>query len=283
MNTLGNNIKYLRKQQKLSQQKLGDLIGASQTSVAHYELGTREPSLETLIKLSSLFNESVDYLLGNQVYGSTPRTKKEEKKDISSLLLNALLEKDDRLFLDLFLNHVLGVYELSHIMDVILKELLYDVGSMWNQGNINEADEHYATNQIRKAINYISVLNMNKLKIKSAVTFSVGSETHTLGIEMVNTYLETLGVKSIYLGTNLPFRSIENVIKDYQPNYVFISITLFNQINTLTQLIEYLNTRFEEPLQIVIGGQGYEESNALKQFSNVHFIKTMQDLKTFVY
>lgn len=282
MNVLGNNIKYLRKQQKLSQQKLGDLIGASQTSVAHYELGTREPSLETLIKLSSLFNESVDYLLGNQVYGSAPKRKKEEKKDISSLLLNALLEKDDRLFLDLFLNHVLGVYELSHIMDVILKELLYSIGSMWNQGNINEADEHYATNQIRKVINYISVLNMNKLKIKSAITFSVGSEKHTLGIEMVNTYLETLGVKSIYLGTNLPFRSIENIINDYQPNYVFISITLFDQINTLTQLIDYLNTRFDESLQIVIGGQGYEQSGVLKQFSNVHFIKNMQDLKSYI-
>jgi transcriptional regulator with XRE-family HTH domain len=60
-----NNLKLLRSQKGLSQQKLADLIGTSQQSIHKYENGISEPDIYTLKKLSEVFDTSVDYIVGN--------------------------------------------------------------------------------------------------------------------------------------------------------------------------------------------------------------------------
>lgn len=59
------NLKKLRKDNKVSQQKLADEIGVSQQSINKYENHNIEPDIDTLIKISNFFNTSVDYLIGN--------------------------------------------------------------------------------------------------------------------------------------------------------------------------------------------------------------------------
>lgn len=61
---LSERIVFLRKQKKLTQEKVGEMVNMSQRSVANWESGDRSPSLSTLIELSELFNVSLDYLLG---------------------------------------------------------------------------------------------------------------------------------------------------------------------------------------------------------------------------
>lgn len=62
--TLGYKIKLLRKENGLTQLELGDKLGLSKANISKYESNVHEPSIETLNKLSDLFNVSVDYLLG---------------------------------------------------------------------------------------------------------------------------------------------------------------------------------------------------------------------------
>ena len=50
--TVGEKIKLVRQQKKLSQQKLGDILGVSQAMIAQYEKGTRNPKIETLQKIA---------------------------------------------------------------------------------------------------------------------------------------------------------------------------------------------------------------------------------------
>ncbi|WP_437131242.1 helix-turn-helix domain-containing protein [Peptostreptococcus russellii] len=62
--TLGYKIKLLRKENGLTQLELGDKLGLSKANISKYESNVHEPSIETLNKLSDIFNVSVDYLLG---------------------------------------------------------------------------------------------------------------------------------------------------------------------------------------------------------------------------
>ena len=59
-----NRLKELRKEKNLTQSQFGDLWGASQNTVSNWENGNREISQELLIKFSSYFGVSIDYLLG---------------------------------------------------------------------------------------------------------------------------------------------------------------------------------------------------------------------------
>lgn len=59
------NLKYLRMEKNISQQKLAEIIGVSQQSINKYENHNIEPDIATLILLADYFNTSVDYLIGN--------------------------------------------------------------------------------------------------------------------------------------------------------------------------------------------------------------------------
>lgn len=61
---LAENIKKLRVQKHLTQSELGRRLGITCSTIASYESQDRLPSISVLIKLSSEFNVSIEYLLG---------------------------------------------------------------------------------------------------------------------------------------------------------------------------------------------------------------------------
>ncbi|MGB9860066.1 MAG: helix-turn-helix transcriptional regulator [Moorellaceae bacterium] len=61
---LGNNLKQLREKRGLRQEDVAKMVGVERTTVANWERGAKQPSLETLVKLSQLFGVSLDELVG---------------------------------------------------------------------------------------------------------------------------------------------------------------------------------------------------------------------------
>lgn len=57
-------LKTLRKQQKITQDELAKLLGVGKTTVSNYETGYSSPDKDNIIKMASIFNVSIDYLLG---------------------------------------------------------------------------------------------------------------------------------------------------------------------------------------------------------------------------
>ncbi len=57
-------LKELRKQKSLTQEQLAKRLWVTKSIVSAYELGTRFPSLDVLVKLAYTLNVSTDYLLG---------------------------------------------------------------------------------------------------------------------------------------------------------------------------------------------------------------------------
>lgn len=57
------NLKQLRINKHLSQQKLGEFLHVSQQSIHKYENNITSPDIETLKNMSDFFDTSVDYLL----------------------------------------------------------------------------------------------------------------------------------------------------------------------------------------------------------------------------
>lgn len=58
-----NRIKQLREEQKWTQADLSNKLNCAISSIAMYEKEDRKPSLEVLVKLSEIFNCSIDYIL----------------------------------------------------------------------------------------------------------------------------------------------------------------------------------------------------------------------------
>lgn len=65
-NEFGKKLKRLRQAKGLSQQKLGEELGFCNQTISFWESGSREPDLNTLVKISHYFDVSIDELLEEQ-------------------------------------------------------------------------------------------------------------------------------------------------------------------------------------------------------------------------
>ena len=64
----GRELRKLRQQRGLTQEKLAELVDLSVPYISHLERGTKKPSLEVLTRLAESLGVTVDQLLtGNQV------------------------------------------------------------------------------------------------------------------------------------------------------------------------------------------------------------------------
>lgn len=86
MTIFNERLKQLRKERNLTQYDLVELLGFSRGQIGNYEQGTREPNLNTLLKISDFFNVSVDYLLGKTDRINNKKDVKRVDKEILDLL-----------------------------------------------------------------------------------------------------------------------------------------------------------------------------------------------------
>ena len=58
------NLKVIRKQKGMTQEALSAFSGVNRVSIAKYETGKSDPSLETAVKLANALGVTVDELIG---------------------------------------------------------------------------------------------------------------------------------------------------------------------------------------------------------------------------
>jgi transcriptional regulator with XRE-family HTH domain len=85
---ISKRLSELRKRKKWSLQYTADRLGIAKSTYAGYESGYRQPSLEAIKELASLFETSVDYLLGVVDNSSFELEHKDKTKSLE------LTEKD---------------------------------------------------------------------------------------------------------------------------------------------------------------------------------------------
>ena len=93
--TIGQRIAELRKQQNLSQEALGELLGVSRQAISKWESDAALPEIDKLIAMSKRFGVTVGYLLGVEeeaVKGEEPAPEREGPTEAEELenYLNSL-------------------------------------------------------------------------------------------------------------------------------------------------------------------------------------------------
>ena len=62
---VGKKIRELRRKAELTQSELAKKIGVSTGAVGLWEVNKREPDIDILLKMSKIFDVTIDYILGN--------------------------------------------------------------------------------------------------------------------------------------------------------------------------------------------------------------------------
>lgn len=90
---LPERLREMREKYNISQEAVAERLGITSSSVSSYERGERTPSLPIILKLSYIYNCSVDYLLGKNnddnthVYIDVTELSEKSEKQSTILLM----------------------------------------------------------------------------------------------------------------------------------------------------------------------------------------------------
>lgn len=79
--TFSDNLRTLRSNKRLTQEELAELLDVSRQAVSKWESGNGYPEMDTLIKLSELFDVSLDKLVKTQFIEDLSTSNDKNPKD----------------------------------------------------------------------------------------------------------------------------------------------------------------------------------------------------------
>ena len=134
----------------------------------------------------------------------------------------------------------------------ILKHVMYQIGDLWEKKQLAVAAEHVASNV---AHSFIKILNeklaKSSTKQKILICTPTG-ESHTLGCNMLESYLRTRGFNVFNISPSIPTEEIISFIKRSSLDAVLVSITLDDNILSGKRLVGKIKERFKIP--VFVGG-----------------------------
>ena len=70
---MANRIRELRQEKKITQLQLSSQLEVTQETISAYENNVHMPSLAALMKMSKIFNASMDYIMGQSNVRNIPK------------------------------------------------------------------------------------------------------------------------------------------------------------------------------------------------------------------
>ena len=190
---------------------------------------------------------------------------------IQKQYLDKLLNNDTRGAIKVILEAVQSGTTIQDIYLNVFKDVMYEVGRLWQYNIITVDKEHYCTSVTQMAIAqfYDKIFSQPRIN-RNVLTASVGSELHEMGIRMISDLFEYHGWDSVYLGASIPSVAMLNAIKEHNPELVCISVTMPHHLSECQHLIKSIKTKFPT-IKIAVGGQAFSRTNQLWKKWNIDY------------
>jgi MerR family transcriptional regulator, light-induced transcriptional regulator len=230
---------------------------------------------------------------------SAHNSNQEEK----NVLTSKLKEEMFLLLTDCNIGGLISLYEkysklfgLTEFYDKLFKPVMYRIGDLWKQGKLDVAIEHASTNtaiSLIKAINERITTTRVRMKGISSqyktVVCTPDGELHGLACNMIESLLLSKGFKVYNISTSIPTEYIIEYMRDLQPDIIFISVTLAENIKSAERLVQQIHLKYNNILPVVIGGSAFNSADWNSQskinaflMKNASFEEIMKLVKTSI-
>lgn len=200
-------------------------------------------------------------------------------------IVNDLIQHMIDLNIDEFekvLDQFIATRGIEKAITYIIFPFLERIGILWLTDHINPAQEHLITNIIRQKI-IVGIENIvTPLELKSTVLlFMPENEHHELGLLFMNYLLKSRGVKTIYLGANVPLSDLEFVVDLKKPDYIYTHLTTVMKEFNFEKFINNLKNKFPNT-PIMISGLLSSSFDKKAPGGSIRFIKSLSEATEFI-
>jgi MerR family transcriptional regulator, light-induced transcriptional regulator len=118
---------------------------------------------------------------------------------------------------------VLEVMDALSAFERVVIPAMRDIGQAWHDGNVNVAQEHFATHFFRSRIDMLGRQTLPAPGAPVALLACVAGEHHELGLLMLAVMLRFNGFRTIYLGQDVPTNALVRSVEDLQPQVLALN------------------------------------------------------------
>jgi methanogenic corrinoid protein MtbC1 len=156
-------------------------------------------------------------------------------------LVDALVRGDQSGALELARRATTDPSMLRHLYTQAVTPALYEIGGLWETGEMTVAEEHRASEIMARVVDICSgaLSPAGRTKGRAFVTAAPG-ERHSLGARIVADILEMDGWDVTYVGATSPAADLAYLAASTRPNVIGISVAMASNLPQLATLVREL-------------------------------------------
>jgi methanogenic corrinoid protein MtbC1 len=184
---------------------------------------------------------------------------------LASNYLLALLEGDRRRASRTILDTVERPESVRDIYLHVLLPAQEELGRMWMTGEINVAEEHFASHTTKMVMGQLlSRAAFRPYNGKTVLTAAVAGNRHDIGLCAVADFFDMAGWRTIQLGADVPITDLTQAVECFDADLVALSASLSVQLETVRSTIQAIRSgRRGDVTKILVGGLAFAESGNL--------------------
>lgn len=191
-------------------------------------------------------------------------------------LIAAMLVFDEPAF-EKSLSSAVTRFGMYQAMLHVFYPFLYKTGLMWSANDAMPVQEHFATNIVRrKLIAAIDGLPAPTKKSKKFLLFLPSEEWHETGLLLSDYIIKSTGYHTVYLGQNVPFQNLDEVIKSIKPTHLLTFFISRRQPEVIKEYLSYLSKQNKSCTLLVSGSPSLLE--IVGKMKNVVYLSSPNDL-----
>ncbi len=197
-----------------------------------------------------------------------------QQERIINDLIHAMVDLDLDQFEEIIDNFIMA-RGIERAITQIIFPFLEKIGILWITNHINPAQEHLVTNIVRqKLIVGIEGAESRLHTDKSVLLFLPEGEHHELGLLFTYYMFKSRGVKVLYLGSNVPIKDLQYVVKAKNQNQLYTHITSPASNFNLERFLNQFITLMPEANFALSGQLTHHYKKKIP--AGVHFIHSLQ-------
>lgn len=174
--------------------------------------------------------------------------------DLQSQCLKAICSLDGQAF-DTALHHAAASLGSQGVIQQLVAPLAQHLGSLWREGKLTAAQEHFATNMIRGfLLQQSKPFGQIEVAPVLVVTTPVG-QVHELGALLAGALAATLGWQVTHLGSSLPAAEIAGAARQKQARAVALSLVYPEDDPRLAGELTLLRQSLPVEIALLVGGR----------------------------
>lgn len=242
--------------------------------------------LKHILRISQLYHNGVKISKIAQLPASSIRSMAIEQpltKSNTDIYIHQLIEAsidfDEDRFEEIF-EQCLKQYGLEATIIDVMYHFLERIGLLWLTDHIIPAQEHFASNIIKRKI--IAALNTLETKpalgADSYVLFTPEGEHHEIPLLLIYYLMKSRKKKCVYLGVDVPFDNLATYIHLKHPKYLYFHAITHLYDEPMNEVITKLKTTFSQQEIIMSGPLTKEVSLSVP---GVTILRSMQEMLAF--